>query len=263
MTVEPKLISVRNGMFNIPIYRAGRGETLLCLHGAGGMGRGFGPDLEALAASYEVIAPVLPGWDDTDGLDRIDDVHDMMFFLQDLCDALGIKQTNVLGHSLGGMFAAEFAAARPDMVKKLVLVSPVGMWIPETPVADIFAALPPEMMGLLFGDLTNPAVAGFMKPPANEDELAQMMYLQAANFSATGKFIWPIPDKGLKKRMYRIAAPTLILWGELDRLTPPAYGPLFQSKIAKSQLVTIAGAGHMLPIEKTDEFVSEVKAFLG
>ncbi len=263
MTVEPATLSIRNGMFNIPVYRSGRGEKLFCLHGAGGMGRGFGPDLEALAESYEVIAPVLPGWDDTDGLQHIDDVHDMMFFLQDLWDALGIKQTNVLGHSLGGMFAAEFAAARPDMVKKLVLVSPVGMWIPESPVADIFAALPPDLPAMLFGDLTNPALADFMKPPANEDELAQMMYLQAANFSATGKFIWPIPDKGLKKRLYRITAPTLILWGDSDRLTPPAYGPLFQSKIAKSQLVTIKRAGHMLPIEKTAEYVAEVKGFLG
>ena len=102
-----------------------------------------------------------------------------------------------------------------------------------------------------------------MKPPANEDELAQMMYLQLANFSAAGKFMWPIPDKGLKKRLHRITAQTLILWGDSDRLTPPAYGPVFQSKIAKSNLVTIKGAGHMLPIEKTAEYVSEIKAFLG
>ncbi|MFN0148814.1 MAG: alpha/beta fold hydrolase, partial [Dehalococcoidia bacterium] len=66
-----------------------------------------------------------------------------------------------------------------------------------------------------------------------------------------------------KKRAYRIAAPTLILWGDSDRLTPPAYGPVFQKAIAKSNLVTITGAGHMLPIEKTAELVSEVKAFLG
>jgi pimeloyl-ACP methyl ester carboxylesterase len=263
MTVEAKPLSVRNGLFTIPVYRAGKGEPLLFLHAAGGMGAGFTPDLAALSESYDVIAPVLPGWDDTDGLHHIDDIQDMMFFLQDLCDALGLKQVNVMGHSLGGMFAAEFAAIRPDMVKKLVLICPVGFWIPETPVADFFATLPPAIFSLMFGDPEGPVAQAMMTPPKDEDELAQRMYLQAANLSATGKFIWPIPDKGLKKRAYRITAPTLILWGDSDRLTPPAYGPVFQKHVAKSQLVTIKGGGHLLPLEKTAEVVSEVKAFLG
>lgn len=263
MPVEPTNVPVRDGLFNIPTYRSGKGETLLYLHNAGGMGRGFTPDLEALAERYDVIAPVLPGWDDSAGLDEIDDVHDMVFFIQDFLGALGISRTNVLGHSLGGMFAAELAAARPDMVKKLVLVSPVGIWIPETPVADMFAALPNELMQLMVGDMTNPALAGFFKPPANEAELEQMMYLQAANFSAAGKFIWPIPDKGLKRRFYRITAPTLICWGGSDRLTPPAYGEAFQRQIKNSQLRIIPGAGHLLPIEKTPEYISEVTGFLG
>ncbi|MGE5596337.1 MAG: alpha/beta fold hydrolase [Hyphomicrobiales bacterium] len=261
---EATTVPVRNGDFNIPVYRAGSGEQLLFLHAAGGMARGLTPDLETLAKSYEVIAPVLPGWDDTEGLQQIDDIHDLVFFLQDLIDALELKTpVNVMGHSLGGMFAAELAAARPDLVKKLVLVAPTGLWIDETPVADMFTALPPELPGLLFGDPNSPVVAEMFKPPANEDELAERMYLQLANFAAAGKFLWPIPDKGLKKRLHRIKAPTLILWGDSDRLVPPAYGPVFESKIAKAQLHTIKGAGHMLPVEKTDEFVSEVKGFLG
>jgi pimeloyl-ACP methyl ester carboxylesterase len=260
---QPETVAVAGGRFQTPVYRAGNGDPLLYLHNAGGMGRGLTPDLLALAESYELIAPVLPGWDDTEGLEQIDDVHDLVVYLQDLVDALGLTTMNVLGHSLGGMFAAEFAAARPDLVKKLVLTCPVGLWLQEAPVADIFAALPPDLPGLLFGDLSNPVIGEFMKPPANEDELAQMMYLQMANFSAAGKFMWPIPDKGLKKRLHRIKAPTLILWGDSDRLTPPAYGPVFQSKIAKANLVTIPGAGHMLPIEKTAEYVAEIRSFLG
>jgi len=263
LAVTKTTVSVRNGMFNIPVHRAGKGEPLLFLHAAGGMGMGFGPDLLALAESYDVIAPTLPGWDDTDGLERIDDIQDMMFFLQDFCDAMGLKQVNVMGHSLGGMFAAEFAAARPDMVKKLVLLCPVGFWIPETPVADLFATMPQDLPPLLFADPTGPAAQAMMTAPASEDELAQRIYLQLANFSAAGKFMWPIPDKGLKKRAYRISAQTLILWGDSDRLTPPAYGAVFQKAIAKSQLVIIKGAGHLIPLEKTAEELAEIKAFLG
>ncbi|MCK9519351.1 MAG: alpha/beta hydrolase [Dehalococcoidia bacterium] len=264
MTVEPTTVSVNEGQFNVPVYRAGSGEQLLYIHNAGGMGRGFTPDLERLAASYEVIAPVLPGWDDTDGLQDIDDTHDLVFFLQDLIDALGLKTpVNVLGHSLGGSFAAELAAARPDLVKKLVLVAPTGLWLDESPVADMFSVLPPELPGLLFADPASPVVAELFKPPANQDELAEVMYLQLANFAAAGKFMWPIPDKGLKKRIHRVKAPTLILWGKQDKLIAPAYGPVFVSKIRQSQLVEIDGAGHMLPVEQTDKYVAEVTGFLG
>lgn len=263
MQVEPTTLSVRNGLFRVPIYRKGKGVPLLWLHGAGGLNKGWTPELEALSQNYDVIAPVHPGWDDTAGLELIDDIHDMVFYYQDVLDALGIASINVAGHSVGGMFAAELAAARPDMVKKLVLTCPVGLWMDETPVADMFIALPRELPGLLFGDLSNPIIPQMFTPPTDQDELANAMYLQITNFSATGKFVWPIPDKGLKKRLHRIQAPTLILWGEQDKLAPPAYGPLFESKILKSHLVTIKGAGHMLPLENTAAWAKEVTGFLG
>lgn len=264
MSVEPTIVPVQEGKWQVPVYRFGSGEQLLFIHAAGGMSNGVTPDLAALGQSYEVIAPVLPGWDDTEGLQEIDDIHDLSFFLQDFIEAAELKTPlNVMGHSLGGAFAAELAAARPDLVKKLVLICPVGLWLDEAPVADMFAATPSEIPGLLFADPESPVVAQAMKRPENEDELAQAMYLRLANFAAAGKFMWPIPDKGLKKRLHRIKAPALILWGESDRLAPPAYGPVFASRIKNSQLVTIPGAGHMLPIEKTDETVGEVTGFFG
>lgn len=263
MTVEPTTVSVRDGMFTPPVYRKGSGAPLLYLHAAGGLNRGWTPELEALSQRYDVIAPVHPGWDDTGGLEHIDDIHDMVVYYQDFADAVGLATFNLAGHSIGAMFAAELAAARPDMVKKLVLTCPVGLWMDETPVTDMFTLMPNELPGVIFGDLANPVIPQLFKPPANEDEMADAMYLQLANFSATGKFIWPIPDKGLKKRIHRIKAPTLILWGDQDRLTPPAYGQLFQSKIRNSQLAMIKGAGHMLPLENTPEWSKEIEAFLG
>jgi pimeloyl-ACP methyl ester carboxylesterase len=262
-TVEPKIVSVRDGMWNVPVYRKGSGEPLLWLHAAGGLNKGWTPELEALSQHYDVIAPVNPGWDDTGGLEDIDDIHDMVLFYQDLLDALGLKQFNLAGHSIGAMFAAELAAARPDLVKKLVLTCPVGLWMDEAPVTDLFILLPRELPGVLFGDLSNPVIPTIFTPPANEDEMAQSMYLQLTNFSAAGKFMWPIPDKGLKKRLHRISAPTLIIWGDQDKLTPPAYGDLFASKIKNSELVKIPGAGHMVPLENTPAWSRAVTDFLG
>jgi pimeloyl-ACP methyl ester carboxylesterase len=250
-------------MFETPVYRKGSGEPLLWLHGAGGLNRGWTPELEALSQQYDVIAPVHPGWDDTAGLDQIDDIHDMVGYYADFLDQLGLGRVNVAGHSIGAMFAAEFAAARPDLVKKLVLTCPVGLWMDETPVTDLFILMPNEIPAVIFGDLSNPVIPQLFKPPANEDEMAQAMYLQLTNFSAAGKFMWPIPDKGLKKRIHRIKAQTLIIWGDQDKLTPPAYGPLFASKIKTSQLVNIKGSGHMVPLENTKAWAAEVTGFLG
>ena len=81
--------------------------------------------------------------------------------------------------------------------------------------------------------------------------------------SATGKFTWPIADKGLKKRIHRIKAPTLIVWGDKDGLIPPVYGPLFQKSIRGAQLVTIPNAGHVPMVEQPDAFIQAVTAFLG
>lgn len=263
MSVEAKTVSVRGGMFEPPVYRSGSGAPLLYLHAAGGVRNGLTAEMEELAKHYDLIVPTHPGWDDTAGLDNIDDIHDMVGYYQDFVDELGLTSFNLAGHSIGGLFAAEFAAARPDLVKKLVLTCPVGLWMDEAPVTDIFTLMPPELPKVLFGDLSNPVIPTLFKAPANEDEMAENYYFQLANFSATGKFIWPLPDKGLKKRLHRIKAQTLILWGEQDGLTPAAYGPLFQSKIAKSQLVTVPSAGHMLPLENTEAWAKEIVGFLG
>ncbi len=263
MSVEPVTVSVREGTWEVPVYRKGSGEPLLWFHAAGGMTNGWTPELEALSQQYDVIVPVHPGWDDTGGLELIDDIHDIVLYYQDLCDAMGLERFFLGGHSIGGMFAAEFAAARPDMVKKLVLVCPVGLWMDEQPVTDMFILQPHEIPQVVLGDPEGPLAQQMAQQPEDPDELAQAMYLRMANFAAAGKFMWPIPDKGLKKRIHRVKAPTLLVWGDKDGLVPPAYAQLFDSKIEKSQVAMIAGAGHLVPLENTEAFAGEVKGFLG
>ncbi len=263
MPAEPTTVSVRGGEFEARVYRQGSGEPLLWLHGAGGMASGLTPDLVALSQHYDVIAPVTPGFDDTAGLEKIDDIHDLVIYYQDFCDALGLTSFLIAGHSLGGMFAAEIAAARPDMVKKLMLVDPVGLWMDETPLPDLFTLLPGELPGFLYADPNGPAAKAMMTPPADEEAMAEAMYMRLVNLSATGKFIWPIPDKGLKKRLHRIKAPTLIVWGDQDRLAPPAYAQLFASKIANSNIAMIKNAGHLPMFENGADYLKEAIAFLG
>ena len=159
----------------------------------------------------------------------------------------------VVGHSMGGMIAAEMAAIARTEVEQLGLLAPAGLWLDDHPIADIFAMLPYELPGLLFHD----AEAGerLMAPGGDMDDpkfLKQFLVTNARRLGMAGKILFPIPDRGLAQRLYRIRARTLIVWGEDDRLIPPAYGEAFRRAIAGAKLVTIQAAGHMVTDEQAE-----------
>jgi pimeloyl-ACP methyl ester carboxylesterase len=81
--------------------------------------------------------------------------------------------------------------------------------------------------------------------------------------ACTGKFVWPIPDKGLKKRIHRIAAPTLLVWGKQDRLVPPVYAEAFASRIANARVELVDRAGHIPQLEQFAQVSEAIQAFLG
>jgi pimeloyl-ACP methyl ester carboxylesterase len=167
-----------------------------------------------------------------------------------------------MGHSMGGMLAAEVAAFDIHRAKKLVLAAPAGFWIDELPIPDFFAAQLNEIGDLLFYDPKSPA-AMLMTAIPEDFKALEVMYVERVKRLATAsKFLWPIPDRGLKKRAYRIKSPTLLLWGENDKLIPPGYAKEFTSRIKNSKLETIKKAGHMLMYEQQEAFVGAVKTFL-
>lgn len=258
--VEKKTVSVRGGMFETEYMQGGSGAPLVFLHGtAGSMSL---PVLDTLAQSFTVYAPTHPGWNErAEDLDHLDDVIDMGLYYQDFFDALGIKKPLLVGHSLGGMFAAETAALCSPCISRLVLIAPVGLWRDDTPIPDIFTMGPGAMAPLVWHDLEHPVAKAMMTPPETQEQTAQAMLGRAQSLAATGKFIWPIPDKGLKKRIHRINVPTLLVWGESDKLVPPVYGTEFQQRIAGSKLVTIPNASHMVLVEQADRVADEIRRF--
>ena len=78
-----------------------------------------------------------------------------------------------------------------------------------------------------------------------------------------GKILFPIPNRRLSKRLYRLTAETLLVWGASDKLIIPAYAERWQSLIPRARVEMIQGAGHMLPYEQQDAFVQAVQKFLG
>src|SRR5688572_21281015 len=247
------LVSIRRGLFRTFVRSEGEGDPVLFLHGAGGLG-GWPPFLADLARSFRVVAPEHPGFGRSEGLEHLDDVIDLALYYTEFVEAMGLEQPYIVGHSLGGMIAAEIAAIAPDLASKLVLVSPVGLWLDEHPVMDFFAATPEELAAAMFHDPGSATAKELMTLPSDSEAQLEAVLERTKNLSAAGKFLWPIPDKGLKKRIHRIAAPTLLLWGASDRLVPPIYGEAFLKRIQRARLTLLTGASHMLPFEKDDEF---------
>jgi pimeloyl-ACP methyl ester carboxylesterase len=255
------LVSIRRGAFQTCVRSEGEGDPLLFLHGAGGLWD-WPPFLESLARSFRVVAPEHPGFGRSTGLEHLDDVVDLALYYTEFIDAMKLEQPYIIGHSLGGMIAAEVAAIAPDLASKLVLLAPVGLWLDEHPVLDFFAATPEELTAAIFHDPGSAVARDLMAVPADPEARQEAMLKRTQNLTAAGKFLWPLPDKGLKKRIHRIVTPTLLLWGASDRLVPPIYGEEFLQRIDGARLITFKGASHMLPFEKPDECMEAIIDFL-
>ena len=260
MPFTEEKVSVRGGMFNTTVRRSGSGAPLVYMHAAGPPSWDEVHDL--LAKDFEVIQPHHPGWPGSEGFDHLDDVIDLALYYLDLLDAMGLKDINLVGTSLGGMFAAEVAALGPQYVSKLVLAAPAGLWLDDAMPLDFFSASPADLAKAMWHD---PEAAAARMPKTDPDDReAQnraIVERQMALSSAT-KFVWPIWDKGLKKRIHRIKAPTLLIWGESDGLNPPVYGPEFQRLIPGSRLEVMKETAHAPMIEKPGEFAALVTGFL-
>ena len=243
------------------VAKAGQGDPLLYLHGAFAYG-GWPPFLDRLAQRFTVYAPVHPGFGESDGIEGIDDLLDLTLYHFDLLDALELDAPHIVGHFFGAMIAAEMAVLCSHRVGKLVLASPAGIWLDDNPGVDYFVTPASELRSILFTDPESDVAKGSMPDPADDEERAQQGIERVRSLSTVGRFLWPVPDKGLTKRLHRVKSPTLVLVGERDPIVPPEHGAEVSSRIAGSQLRTLRHAGHLAMLEQPDEFVETVAGFL-
>ncbi len=243
---------------HIPVryFEGGKGQPLVYLHGAGGILAGD-PILTKLAEKYHVHAPLLPGYGDSEECGELRDMLDIALHTSDVVDALGLKDPILVGHSMGGMIAAEMAALAPHDYSRLGLICPAGLWLDDHPIPDLFAMLPYEMPQYLFHDVeagTKLMTAGVALD--DPEWLKGFLVQNARQMGMAGKILFPIPDRGLSQRLYRVRAKTVLVWGDSDRLIPPAYAHAWKKAIKGAELVSIAEASHMVTLEKTDQVVA-------
>jgi pimeloyl-ACP methyl ester carboxylesterase len=195
------------------------------------------------------------------GVEALDDVLDLALAYEELLDALGTARAHLIGHFFGGMVAAELAALFPERVDRLVLIAPLGLWRDDAPSADVLILPPDELTSLLWQDPASAPARQWATQPADEAQKVAAQIEAIARRAAIAKFVWPIPDKGLRKRLHRIEAPTLLLWGDADRVNPIAYVDEWQRRI-KGAAVKLLPGGHMLIHESPDAAAAAVEEFL-
>ena len=262
-TVADRPVTVWQGKVTPHVKVAGNGPPVIFLHGAAGLA--WDPFLDTLAEHHTVYAPEHPGTSpgDPDCVNHLDTLWDLVLYYYEVFDALGLQSVPVIGHSFGGMVAAELAATNPTRVSKLVLISPIGLWRDETPIPNWMVITPAtDLPKYLFYDPSGAVAQQVLGMPDDPALLVQAQIQFHWSMACTGKFVWPVPDKGLKKRIHRIQAPTLIVWGKEDRLVPPVYAQEFASRIAGARIELVEQAGHMPQMEQTTRVSALVEAFL-
>jgi pimeloyl-ACP methyl ester carboxylesterase len=255
MTPRSRILNLGDGRPAIEVLEAGEGPPLLFLHGAGGIVAWEGV-LPLLSAKYHVYAPLLPGFGQSTGLECLEDQFDLFMHGFDVIEALGLQRPYVVGESLGGWMAAEMAALRPKEVGRLVLVAPIGLWRDEAPVVDLFGLMPGELVPYLFHNLECPAAQRMMMltmlfsdKDDRTQEQVEILIAMSRGFRTAAKFLFPIPENGLERRLWRIKAPAMIVWGEQDRFVSPIYAAIFREKIANAEVVKIPNTGHVISLE--------------
>jgi len=250
------IISKMLGTTSVRLWTAGQGEPLLFLHGFEGP-VGDASFLNRLAQSHTVLSPEHPGFGESGGFEQQHDIIDLVLHYRALIESFGGKPVVLVGHSLGGMFAAEIAALCPHLVAKLVLVDSYGLWLDDHPMQDPFML---SRAGLAEAKWATQDVAIRATLESRSQGVGDEYRMQ--NLGSATRFMWPIPDRGLSRRIGAVHAPSLVLHGEQDALVPKVYAQAFADRLGGSRAEVIAKAGHFPMIEQEEAFMAKITAFL-
>jgi pimeloyl-ACP methyl ester carboxylesterase len=261
--IDERTFSVWGGRLDLTVQVAGEGPPLVYLHSAAGLA--WDAFLEQLATRFTVHAPQVPGTTPgrPDAIREVDDLWDLVLVYEEALRVLGLDQPAVIGQSFGGMLALELASSFPALFSRVIVFDPIGLWLDDHPVANWVAATPEEVADMLFtdpgGEVARKALALPEDPEARVSAIAQGLWA----IGSTAKFVWPLPDKGLGKRLHRIEVPTLIVWGKDDKLISSAYAEEFGRRIAGSRVEVLDECGHVPQLEQPERTLALVNDFLG
>jgi pimeloyl-ACP methyl ester carboxylesterase len=244
---------------HVDMITRGQGRPILFLHPGIGIERDAAV-LDRLAAHGRVMAPSHPGFGASELPADFGTIDDLAYFYLDLLEELDLRDVALVGVSFGGWIAAEVAIKSTARISHLALANPLGIKVGDREtrdIVDIFAITDEQFDQLAYCD---PKIARRDYKSMPEDQVR----LVARNREALARFGWSpyMHDPKLKSRLRRIDVPTLILWGEHDRIVSEPYGRAYAAAIPGARFEPMALAGHFPHLEQPAEFARHVAAFI-
>lgn len=252
------------GKISIAYCRKGTGQPLLYLHGCHGIDTGD-PFIEPLSKNFDVVAPCLPGFGESELPRTYRDIQDVVDFILQFCATLGIENIVLVGSSFGGWVAAELSVRSTDLLSHMVLAAPLGARFTVDPqekeILDIFIQPQDAIPGVFFAtdEIGNKAFGNLDLATMPEDTAIRY----CRNLEGLTLFGWSplLNNPKLNRRLEKIDIPTLVLCGDQDKVVSLDYGRKYAAAIPGAKFEIIENAGHYLPLEQPKTFAEKVTAF--
>jgi pimeloyl-ACP methyl ester carboxylesterase len=245
------------GGVSIEALIQGGGPPLLFLHGIDYFAQ-HQPFFGALARRHRVIVPRHPGFGSSPRPAWMRSVADLAYLYLDLLDQLALDDVMLVGSSFGGWLAMEIAIRSTARLSRFVLIDSLGAKFgarDEADIADIYALRADEVVGRTFADPAKAPDYGALDDAAAEEV--------ARDREAAVLYGWRpyMHNPSLTHWLHRIKIPTLVLWGDQDRIVAPAYGERLAQAIPDAQFATIAAAGHYPQVEQVEQVATAIETF--
>lgn len=245
---------------DLEVFRGGVGPTLLLLHGSYGWW-GWEQVHDRLAERFDVFAPSHPGFGRSARPPKVDTIDDLAYYYLDLI-ADRFAPAAVVGFGLGGWIACEMAVRCPHAIPRLVLVDSVGIKISDREsrdIADPFILPADAIQAMMWHD---PSARSVPIPSPQLPEATNERMLR--NQEAAMVYGWKpfMHNPKLRQRLHRVTCPSLVVWGEEDRIVNAAYGRAIAEAIPGARFLALPDAGHYPHREQTEAFVQAVANFI-
>jgi pimeloyl-ACP methyl ester carboxylesterase len=242
----------------LPLEDTGRGRPVLLLHGGGGPGTvaSIGAHLSAHA---RVLLPTHPGWNGMPRPERLATVADLAALYLDLLRLEQLEGVVLIGSSVGGWVAADMATTSPEgRISGLVLIDSAGVQVEGEPMPDFFAL---DARGIAEHSYYD-ADRFYVDPATLPPERAAMMQSNMATLRAVAGEPY-MYDPTLMGRLANITVPSLVIWGDSDRIFTPGYGRAMAAAIPAARYELVPKAGHLPHLEQPDFVFRLLDSFLG
>jgi len=242
-SAKPEVRETRVGGAVVRHRVAGAGPPVVCLHGLAGSSRWWAPVVPALTERHEVHLLDLPGFGGLGRRSRRVPLAAAAGWLVDWADAAGLARFDLAGHSMGAAIAVRVAAERPERIRRLVLVAPVGLHVRPLaghglPLAFTLRRSAPRLLWLLGRDAARAGPRTLVRATLE------------------------VVADDVRADLRRVAAPTLVVCGGRDALVPASVGEIVRRERPLAELVVLEGAAHVPMLERPAECAEALVGFL-